>query len=44
MPKKYPSPIPPKEVWAMPPLMLTNFFSTMIVPIIPQITLESKAL
>ena len=27
--RKYPNPIPPKAVWAIPPLIMTSFFSMM---------------
>ena len=42
IPAYNPRPIPPKEAWAIPPLMNTKRRVTMYVPIIPQAMLANK--
>ena len=43
IPKKYPMPIPPKEVCVIPPLINTILRVTIYVPIIPHVILVNTA-
>jgi hypothetical protein len=43
IPKKYPTPIPPKEAWVMPPLKNTMRLETTYVPANPAVILAKMA-